>query len=662
MSYIKHSLLSIARSVKRTLTKYWRKALLLRPPIAMAELPDGMELTDLVPKSLSGPLPSDALYPGAKFTDYISVARTTTDSTNTTRAANAIAPAFDYSYYFSRSKGLLQYIHDMDLIQHYLRVGISELRDPSPHFSSTLYLERYPDVAASREDPFLHWLRIGLSEGRIGSQQPEFEKIAEALDLNPQSLQLNIMGVRNDLRERLETGKLGEMVAKAAKHEPLIEQVWPKMTSPQIQPFHVPEVALMNGVIANAQKQAKNRRAKAVICVNAPRWGAGRRLEGHLAFALTELLGAENVLIMVTDEGGDIPAWKRPEGVRYVDFTTQMGELEDDRRQRALLGFLRSLRSEMVFNVNSKLLWQTIGSFGPVMQEEVPVIGCFFCSERDGLGFHGGYPASQFYRTYKHVHGFVTDSHFLRGDLIRQYVVPEEEQNRIHVLEAPVDATIPVAADPNSDAAAKARLEVTSHQGKRKRVDGSAQHHFVKPYPSRGAEKPTRPQVFWAGRLDAQKRLDVLYEIAAAMPEIDFRVWGEPIAKRSWVPPNAPDNIWFEGSYSKFAELPLHDASAWLYTSAWDGVPSILLEVAMSCVPIVGTEVGGTGEVLVPDLTHPVKDVEDIQAYVSGINEVLKEPDIARNNALSLRKKLCEDRTEQAYVNAVRHIYEGISK
>jgi glycosyltransferase involved in cell wall biosynthesis len=157
-----------------------------------------------------------------------------------------------------------------------------------------------------------------------------------------------------------------------------------------------------------------------------------------------------------------------------------------------------------------------------------------------------------------------------------------------------------------------------------------------------------RPQVFWAGRWDRQKRIDVALEVARRMPDVDVRMWGESVLTRGHVG-EAPSNVRLEGAYAHISELELSEADVWLYTSAWDGVPSQLLEVAMTGVPIVGSLVGGTGEVLDPDGSWPVAEVEDPDAYVKAIRDVLADPVQARRRSSALRERLLRERTEDAF-------------
>ena len=61
---------------------------------------------------------------------------------------------------------------------HYLAIGASEGRDPSPAFSTAFYLTYYPDVQLSGINPLVHYLRFGKAEGRLALT------LEEALDWN----------------------------------------------------------------------------------------------------------------------------------------------------------------------------------------------------------------------------------------------------------------------------------------------------------------------------------------------------------------------------------------------------------------------------------------------------------------------------------------------
>lgn len=54
----------------------------------------------------------------------------------------------------------------LDPRQHYTKYGFRELRDPSPLFSCTHYLDKYADVQAAAVNPVVHYLKIGGREDR----------------------------------------------------------------------------------------------------------------------------------------------------------------------------------------------------------------------------------------------------------------------------------------------------------------------------------------------------------------------------------------------------------------------------------------------------------------------------------------------------------------
>jgi len=142
------------------------------------------------------------------------------------------------------------------------------------------------------------------------------------------------------------------------------------------------------------------------------------------------------------------------------------------------------------------------------------------------------------------------------------------------------------------------------------------------------------------------------------MPDVDFRMWGESVLTPAHVS-EAPGNVCLEGAYRHLAELHLSDADVWLYTSGWDGVPSQLLEVAMTGVPIVGSLVGGTGEVLGEEDAWPVADRENPDAYVQAIREVLADQTSARRRSQALRERMLRERTEAAYAEHVAGVLLG---
>lgn len=78
---------------------------------------------------------------------------------------------FHSGYYLERNPDVAQ--AGMVAVDHYIRYGAAEGRDPHPLFNTSYYLEQNPDVAASGMNPLLHYVLHGAAEGR--DPHPDFD-------------------------------------------------------------------------------------------------------------------------------------------------------------------------------------------------------------------------------------------------------------------------------------------------------------------------------------------------------------------------------------------------------------------------------------------------------------------------------------------------------
>ena len=68
----------------------------------------------------------------------------------------------------------------------------------------------------------------------------------------------------------------------------------------------------------------------------------------------------------------------------------------------------------------------------------------------------------------------------------------------------------------------------------------------------------------------------------------------------------------------------------------------------MTGIPIVGSLVGGTGEVLSEEDAWPVAEGEGAETYVAAVQAALADPTDARHRALALRERMLRERTKKA--------------
>lgn len=93
------------------------------------------------------------------------------NSADHARLAASVRDGMDAEYY--TSQGPLR--AGLDAASDYAAIGWLEGRDPHPEFSTSFYLDSYPDVGATGLNPFAHYLEHGRAEGRLG--RPDFASV-----------------------------------------------------------------------------------------------------------------------------------------------------------------------------------------------------------------------------------------------------------------------------------------------------------------------------------------------------------------------------------------------------------------------------------------------------------------------------------------------------
>lgn len=515
---------------------------------------------------------------------------------------------FDYRHFLLQAL-ILHERPEVDPIRFFLRNGAEAINSPDINFSVPNYIERHPEVLDGPErSPYLHWLKHGRAAGHIADPAFGIDELAPMLGLTPAQVVEELVALRTDVHDRIRNGKLGEMFAKAAEIEPLVGGAWPEVARTRLVPFGAKVVARQMKIIHDAHRAAGFRRPRLVIVTDGPGEGVGRGMASHLSYGLGGSVAPEDVVVIYTDRGGRAAVGELPDGVHEIDLATPIFGMFEDPRQRTLVALLRSLQAEVIVNVDSEMFYDTLIPFGRALAASERIFLAMFGSEQTAIGTWEGSSLSSFYALFPFVSGVVTDSAYVRDELARRYQIPAADLERIHVLPAPARPEIPLATAPS---------------------------------------RSTRPTVFWAGRWERRQRVDLAIKVAERMPEVDFRILGESQPTGSLG--RLPENVRLLPHRTRLEEADFDQADAWLYTSSWDGVPSLLLEVAMTGVPIVASGVGGVMEILGECGGWPVEHWREPDAYVAALRAVFADPEGARARARDLRERLLSERPASAY-------------
>lgn len=153
--------------------------------------------------------------------------------------------------------------------------------------------------------------------------------------------------------------------------------------------------------------------------------------------------------------------------------------------------------------------------------------------------------------------------------------------------------------------------------------------------------------VLWAGRLDHQKRPDLVVEIArrCQAEKIHFHVYGSPVlvGHQSRVDFENCPNVTYHGPFDRLSTLPVSEYDFFLNTSQWDGMPNILLEAIAAGLPIISSDVGGIGELIVQDETGLlVSPFDDVEQYVQAIRRLIANPDLGVRLLMASRQLVAQ--------------------
>jgi len=181
----------------------------------------------------------------------------------------------------------------------------------------------------------------------------------------------------------------------------------------------------------------------------------------------------------------------------------------------------------------------------------------------------------------------------------------------------------------------------------------------VVPFPapaSAGRRSASGRRVLWAGRLDRQKRPELLAAIAARMPECAFDVFGSQV-----VPGHGGDlaglrrlpNVHLRGPFSGLDSVVDDGHIAFVYTTGWDGMPNVLLEAAALGLPIVAPDVGGIGDFVAAE--DIVADGGDIDAYVARLQRLLDNA-AARQAVVARQDAALAMRTPRQFAQALLEV------
>lgn len=273
----------------------------------------------------------------------------------------------------------------------------------------------------------------------------------------------------------------------------------------------------------------------------------------HHANFLAGVSGA-SVLVVAT-EAADSPWRERLDTrVKFLDFGKTCAQLDIQEQVQVFARLVVQVAPEVVHVINSRVAWETIKRHGLALRQRSRLFASLYCDDFNESKVPVGYARNYLRDCIGDLHAVICDNAayplIWGGDL----GVSLEKFKVIY---------FPTALNSNNPAGVQ-----------------------------------TGSKVLWAGRMDRQKRPELLIAVASRLPHITFDAYGSSLLDSSASGLVFPENVKIMGGYDGFSALPHEDYFCFLNTSEWDGLPNVLLEATAHGLPIVSPVVGGIGDFL----------------------------------------------------------------
>lgn len=496
--------------------------------------------------------------------------------------------------------------------EHYLHHGISDpARRISAYFDAAYY--HYRAQTLTEKWPLLDYVLHGQFHGHATAPDFDCRKIDTPQPLLSSAAEQSSMYIYKKIA-KLDSGVLADMLARAEAADPTIAT--PLLNRRLLlAPLRYPEVEL-NQALGNIITDLPKTQYDSIVLVPQVRMAGSAKIAGKFTEVLASLTGSANVLIVLTDQSNfERPEWF-PDNVDVLTLFDYVSREPMDRKVGALFDVVRGLRPKRLININSNVAWHMTSLFGRQLSAWMDMYVYLFCWDINEAGKKQGYPVEWFLPTFDYCKGVFCDSDNLREELWSRFCHTSAQKAKICTLHTP--------AENRNVNYVEALRHRSGHQGKRR--------------------------VFWSGRFDRQKRVDLLLNIISAMPEVEFWVWGKPVLNDDSIDlTDIPSNMKMMGAYQSIDDVPISSCDCFLYTAGWDGLPTVLIEVGSRCVPVVASAVGGVTDLINEQSGWPIRDHEDIASYVSAINDVLNDYDAALQKAQLLRQQTLDMCNVESY-------------
>ncbi len=331
--------------------------------------------------------------------------------------------------------------------------------------------------------------------------------------------------------------------------------------------------------------------------------------------ALAKIAG--NIVAISTANADSVWKKKLPGKVRFIEFGKKYNYLLEDEKEKLLARLFLQVAPKVIHNINSDLGYRIFTNYGKAIKTVSNLYVSCFCGHYTPLGQNVSYSVRFLPECFDNLAGVLFDNKAHIKELIEIYGF-EKEKMHVHYQPGPP-------------------LKQYELPENKKQLD-----------------------ILWAGRLDHQKRPDILVEIAKKCQSkpFKFHVFGSFVLDGSDVKKKFAglENLVYHGGFDGLTSLDTSRYDLFLNTSQWEGLPNILLEAISAGLPVLSSHVGGINELIKNNETgFLVSPFDNIKAYVDCLNNIMENRRVLRPVIEAARNLVAKRHSKESFLMAIKN-------
>jgi glycosyltransferase involved in cell wall biosynthesis len=430
------------------------------------------------------------------------------------------------------------------------------------YFDADEYLADNPDVSAARIDPLVHWMQYGAFEGRSATSRLEVRRQPPREYPGGRWTHFNWCGEDFYVRPKDMPSAILKQILKQGRLDPAISAAGP-LALKNLRYVVATDLADRDGVHVDRVFASLPSRPDALLIIPFLVVGGAEKFSANLTAAL-RATGMQTVAVLITDQESknapdlnSLAILKGFQGAQLIFWKDICGHAYDS--DVVLSRVLNAIRPQRIIVINSRVGLETIARFGRGLSQFSKLYCAYFSLGFEGLGATFGVYFPR--RTWQFA-VTLTDNEATAAIL----------RDRYGDLPGPGIVVLPPETQPIDESTFQKRLLT-----QRARVRELAKRWL------------------WISRIEPLKGTHILAGLAKARPNDRFELFGPVEQSLESLGLDLP-NIVHHGVLEDVPAAYLNSYDGFLFTSLFEGMPNVVLEMAQHAIPMVLAKVGGIPE------------------------------------------------------------------